>query len=102
MDANMRIHQLQNERNWSKYRLAIESNLSQSTIANIFKRGTVPSITTLRSICVAYNITLSQFFQEGTFVDLTDDQIVLFNHWLTLSPQQKMAINDVIMSMKSL
>jgi len=102
MDANMRIRQLQSERNWSEYRLAIESNLSQSTIANIFRRNTVPSITTLRSICAAFSISLSQFFQEGTLVDLTDDQIVFFNHWLTLSPKQKMIIYDVIMNMKSL
>ena len=39
LDARERIQQLMQERNWTIYRLAKESGLSQTTISNIFKRN---------------------------------------------------------------
>ena len=68
MDVNGRIRELLNERNWTEYKLAKESGLSQSTISNIFKRNTVPSISTLELICGGFGISLSQFFSEGDMV----------------------------------
>ena len=100
MDTNMRIRNLMNEKNWTEYRLAIESRLSQSTIANIFRRNNIPSISTLSSICAAFGITLSQFFREGNLVDLSDEQMELFNQWLTLSPVQKQLVFALIKNMK--
>ena len=47
MDVLQRIRELMEERGWSSYRLAVASGLSQSTIANMFRRNTVPSIPTL-------------------------------------------------------
>ena len=64
MDARMRIRELMGERQWSEYRLALASGLSQSTISNIFKRNTVPSVATLEAICAAFGISLAQFFAE--------------------------------------
>mgnify|MGYP002582126841 CR=1 FL=1 len=52
------------ERGWSDYRLAQNSKLSSSTIANIRSRNTVPSVVTLESICNAFGITLAQFFAD--------------------------------------
>ena len=49
MDATEKIKQLLKQRGWSAYRLAKESDLSDSTIANIIKRNAVPSVTTLES-----------------------------------------------------
>lgn len=54
MDAKKRIQELMDERQWSEYRLAIASGLSQSTVANIFNRNTTPSVTTLESICAGF------------------------------------------------
>ena len=51
-----------------------ESCLSQSTIANLFKRNTVPSIVTVESICNGFGITLAQFFCDGNMVELTAEQ----------------------------
>ena len=65
MNTNERILQLLKERNWTEYRLAKESGLSQSTISNLFKRNTTPSIPTLEAICNGFGITLSQFFLMG-------------------------------------
>lgn len=64
MDILKRINDLRKERDWTIYRLAEESNVSQSTISNMFTRKTLPSISTLEHICDAFNITLSQFFSD--------------------------------------
>ena len=44
--------------------LAQEAGLTQSTVLNMFSRGTQPSIKTLTAICFAFGITLSEFFAE--------------------------------------
>ena len=48
MDVIKRITELTSERGWSTYRLAQKSGLSASTIANIYRRNTVPSLSTLK------------------------------------------------------
>ncbi len=67
MDVISRINSLMKERNWSDYRLSLESGLSSSTIANMHRRGTVPSISTLEQICDAFGISLSQFLRKIPF-----------------------------------
>lgn len=101
MDAKARIRQLMEERNWSEYRLAIASGLSQSTVANIFNRNTIPSVATLESICAGLGITLSQFFAEGDMVELTEEQREMFAAWSTLSKDQKEVLRQLILVMKS-
>ena len=101
MDVKARIVQLMRARGWSEYRLAIESGLSQSTIANIFSRSTTPSIATVESICGAFGITLAQFFAEGSMVELTDAQMKMFEAWSTLSQPQKEVIEQLIRLLKA-
>jgi len=100
MDVNARIRQLMDKQDWSEYRLAKEAGLSQSTIANIFKRDTVPNITTLESICTAFGISLSHFFHDGVGVELSDEQNALLEKWGPLSQEQKKIVMDVITNMK--
>ena len=101
MDAKQRIRELMAQRQWSEYRLAIASGLSQSTIANIFSRNTTPSITTLESICSAFGITLAQFFSDGEKVELTPEQREMFSAWSSLSTHQKEALSHLIQVMKN-
>lgn len=101
MDAKQRIRELMAERNWSEYRLAIASELSQSTIANIFNRNTTPSVSTLESICKGFGITLAQFFAEGNMVELSDEQQQMFQEWSSLTIPQKEALRQLITVMKS-
>ena len=64
MDIIAKLNRLRLERNMSVYRLAELSGLNQSTLANTFSRGTIPSIRNLEIICNRLGITLSQFFCE--------------------------------------
>ena len=88
MDTHERLRQLLDERGWTEYRLAKNCGLSESTIANIYRRNTVPSITTLETICKGFGITLSQFFAEGEMVELTPELKELFDNWVNLMPEQ--------------
>lgn len=101
MNTNERILQLLRERNWTEYRLAKESGLSQSTISNLFKRNTTPSIPTLESICNGFGITLSQFFSDGNVVELSEEQQHFFNEWISLTADEKRLIYQIVKKFKS-
>ena len=101
MDVIKKIDDLMKERHWSDYKLAIESGLYSSTIANIHRRNTVPSISTLEAICSAFGITLAQFFSDNNFsVQLNSEQLELFNRWIYLTENQKRLIYELIKEMR--
>ena len=100
MDVNAQIKQLMTERGWTPYRLAKESHLSNTTIGNMFRRNTVPSIMTLEAICAGFGITLSQFFAEGEMVELTPELKELFDDWVNLTLEQKHAVQVILKVMK--
>ncbi len=96
MNTVERLKQLLKERNWTEYRLAKEGGLSMSTLQNIYKRNTIPTIDTLERICTAFGITLSQFFAEGETVDLSPELKRLFDGWVNLTLEQKQAVQTII------
>lgn len=96
MDTLGRLRKLLDERGWTEYRLARASGLSDSTIKNIFKRNTQPTIDTLEAICRGLGITLSQFFADGDMVELTPDLKALFDGWVNLTPEQKQAVLTMV------
>lgn len=99
MDIHARLQQLLQERGWTEYRLSKECGLAQSTIGNIFRRNTLPSVATLETICSGFGITMSQFFAEGDMVELTDDLKQLFDCWICLTPAQKSAALQMLKAM---
>ena len=101
MDTHERLRQLLNERGWSEYKLAKRCGLSESTVANIFRRSTVPSIATLETICSGFGITMSQFFAEGDMIEITPELKELFENWVNLTPEQKKAANQMLKAMNN-
>lgn len=101
MDTNIRLRRLLDERGWTEYRLAKQCGLSLSTIANIYRRNTVPSVATLEVICKGFGITLSQFFAEGEMVELSPDLKSVFECWVNLTPTQKTAALQMMRAMNS-
>ena len=101
MDTHERLRQLLNERGWSEYKLAKRCGLSESTVANIFRRNTVPSIATLETICSGFGITMSQFFAEGDMIEITPELKELFENWVNLTPEQKKAANQMLKAMNN-
>lgn len=98
MDVLAKLDRLMKENDWTYYRLAQESGLSQPTITNIFKRNAIPHIDTLEKICDAFGLSLAQFFIEDDekFVPLNNSQKDLFRHWEALPKDKKRIIEDMI------
>ena len=101
MDIHERLRHLLAERNWTEYRLAKECGLSESTIANIFRRNTLPSIPTIEAICKGFGITVSQFFAEGEMVEMTPELKELFDSWIYLTPAKKSLVLEMIKEMNN-
>ena len=100
MDIHARLKSLMNDRGWTEYRLAKECGLSESTIANIFRRNCTPSFSTLETICSALGITMAQFFSEGEMIELTPDIKLLLENYIGLTPEQKKAVMQLIKTIK--
>ncbi len=100
MDTLEKLKQLLKDRGWTEYRLSKECGLAQSTIGNIYRRNTNPSLETLQAICKGFGITLSQFFTEGEVVELTPELKEVFDHWVSLTPRQKEAALQMLKAMK--
>ena len=96
MNVVQKIRQLQNERNWTDYRLAQEANISQSSLATLFSRQTPPKLEMLQSICNSFGLTLSQFFLENENIEiLSDTEKKMLQVFRKLSPKQQKALIDV-------
>ena len=88
-----RIDELRKERGWSINYLAMEAELTQSTVNNMYIRKTEPKIATLRAICDAFGISLSDFFRED--IDPDDE---LKRRISALSPDEKQALLTLLRS----
>lgn len=89
VDINKRLNELLKKYGWSKYRLSKESNIPESTLSNIFHRGTVPTIATLQTICDTMHITLAEFFSDEKAENMSPEFRELYEEWTELSPEKK-------------
>ena len=101
MDIHERLRHFLAERNWTEYRLAKECGLSESTIANVFRRNTLPSVPTIEAICKGFGITLSQFFAEGEMVEMTPELKELFDNWVKLTPAKKLLALEMMKALNN-
>ena len=94
MDVLEKIDMLRKEKGWSINYLAMESGLTQSTLNNLYSRKTEPKISTLRAICGAFGITLSEFFKE----EENEDELI--RRVKTLSQENKTALLQILKNLK--
>jgi len=99
MDAKARLRQLIDERGWSLYRVAKEADIPWTTVHNMFKRNTDPSIQTLESLCKGMGITLTQFFDVDDDMGLSPEQKELIQKWSMLRDTDKRLVSDLIDSL---
>ena len=91
-----KIETLRKEKGWSINYLAMESGLTQSTLNNLYSRNTEPKISTLRAICGAFGITLSEFFKE----EENENEDELVRRVKYLSPENKKALLQLVKNLK--
>lgn len=94
MEVLEKIEALRKEKGWSINYLAMESGLTQSTLNNLYSRNTEPKISTLRAICGAFGITLSDFFKE----DESDDELIRRINLLSI--ENKKALLQLVKNLK--
>ncbi|MBR1686838.1 MAG: helix-turn-helix transcriptional regulator [Clostridia bacterium] len=78
------------------YRVAKEAGISWSTVRNMFKRDTEPSIATLEAICKGMGMTLPQFFDTENEMGLSDEQRRLVSQWARLSSRKRRIVSDMV------
>ena len=76
MDTLNRIDELRLEKGWSVNNLAMEAMITQSTLNNLYARKTEPKLSTLRALCDAFGITLSEFFNEEKEVNDYEAELI--------------------------
>lgn len=102
MDIIEKLNRLRLERGMSVYRLAELLGLNQSTLANTFSRGTVPSLRNLEVICATLGLTLAQFFsEEEQSVPLTAEEAELLGNYRKLPPAVKRSLGEIARAVAS-
>lgn len=92
-----RIQTYQMERGWSDYQFSEIADIPQTTISSWYCKGSIPTIPTLKRVCKAFGITLSQLFaEEGEPVTLTPSQKALLERWSRLDEGQQEAVFQII------
>ena len=82
---------------WSEYQLAEESNLPQSTISSWYRKDLYPTIPTLKKICDAFSITLSQVFDTNDNAPkLNDLEIRFIKVFRCLNKKQQNKLMDFL------
>lgn len=103
MDVIEKLNRLRLERNMSVYRLAELSGINQSTLANTFSRGTVPSIKNLELLCETLGVSLSQFFAEDeTPMRLSPTEQNLILNYRKLPESIKHALSEIVNTVPAL
>lgn len=96
MDIVKKIDKLRKEKGWSINKLAVEAMLTQSTVSNMFKSGAEPKISTLKCICDALGVTLSDFFYEGDTPLVSPKNLDMLSSFNSLSIEQQKVVFDLI------
>ena len=94
MEVLEKIERLRIEKGWSRNYLAMESGLTQSTLNNLYSRNTEPKISTLRAICGAFGVSLSDFFKE----EENEDELI--RKVKCLSKENKQALLQIVRNLK--
>ena len=95
-----KIDKLRNDRGWSVYRLAQESDIPEQSINKWLYQGAMITLPLLEKICDAFGITVAEFFTEGKMVELTPDRQSLFDTWISLNKEQRAAVDKIISTYK--
>ena len=100
MDAITAIFHFMQEKHMTAYALCKKSGISQSTLSNTINRNNVPSLLTLKKICTALDIKLSEFMRYLETEDENDREEIeedivskeLIKAYQTLGKEQRACV----------
>lgn len=94
----VKIKSLLEERNWSMYKLAKESDIPYSSLNTLFQKNNQPTLSTLEKICNGFNISMYEFFsdyppyRQDSFKLADDEQELLLIYQQINSSNQKLLL----------
>lgn len=92
-----RIKELCDRQQITKYRLSQMTGLTQTVLAHIIRKESIPTVHTLEKICAAFNISLAQFFaRDESYLDLTAEQKELVETWNGLNPEDRDRLMKIV------
>lgn len=95
-----RITYYRKQKGWTEYQLAEQSGLTQSTISSWYRKNMLPNIASLEKICIAFDITLSQFFAtDSDSITLTSTQKEILDGINRLTDQQQKALSSFLQTL---
>jgi len=71
-----KIKMLLDERGWTLYHLAKESDINYATLKNLFQSGKLLTVPTLMRVCEGFGISMSEFFAEEY---VSENQLTFFD-----------------------
>lgn len=96
-----RIKELCDKKQMTMYALSKKTDISQSSLSNLMKRGSTPTFYTLNRICDGLGITLAQFFSDGVGkLELSSEQRKVIEMWEILTDKEKEAVEIYVRGMK--
>lgn len=94
VDALIEIRDL---KKWTNYKVAVESNLPASTIANVFNKKTMPQLDTLLAICRGFDITPYQLFAKtAKYEKLSKEETKIIKLWGKLDPESQETLKKLV------
>ena len=85
-----RINELCEKTGTSRYQLAKNSGIPESSLSNLFNKKHTPRLETLDKICDAFGITLAQFFSDSElFPNVTEDVRQFTELWQELNTEER-------------
>lgn len=82
---------------WTNYKIAQESDLPASTVANIFNQKTTPQMDTFIALCRGFGISLSEFFgTEEKYKCLNNTEREIISLWEELDDEQRKCIKSTV------
>lgn len=101
MDIGARIKELRTNKNYKSGEFANLLGISSVFLSYIESGTKKPSYDTLEKICEVLNITLSDFFNEGTEpIPLTPELKELLNNAKDLTPEQIKIFTELFKTLK--
>lgn len=84
------VARLCEERKITQYELAKRSGLQESSVRNMFQKGTTPTYRTLSAVCRGLGITVPQFFTGSSFLEkLPPEEKELMSIYLKLDQEDR-------------
>lgn len=96
MDVVAKIDEIRKKKGWSVNKLATEAMLTQSTVCNMLNTGNEPKLSTLRTICDAFGMSLAEFFYENDDVTVNPRDLELLLKYNKLPEREQVIIKDLI------